>query len=307
MINMKKIAIIVTDPEDWTASSLMDSVKGSGGNPVAVNLSTAQCRIDGSSTCSAEGIDIFSMDAIIVRDIGSGTLDEMAFRSDILVQAQEMGIPVINSPESIQKAANKYYSTHLFSQAGLPHPPTRAVQDLDSAMNVVEEFRDCIIKPIFGYKGIDVLRIRHGVIIRQDGRADRSLQPENIMEQIIENRGMVYIQKFIESPGHDIRCFVVDGSLAGAILRNAQPGSWISNLSQGSTPEKYIPSEHIKKIACRAAETIGTVFSGVDIIEGPNGPVILEINATPSGAGIHRAWGINVSDHIVRYLFETLK
>ncbi|WP_083812379.1 tetrahydromethanopterin:alpha-L-glutamate ligase [Methanosalsum zhilinae] len=304
---MNEIAIIVTEPDDWTASSLMDSVKVYGGKPIAVNLSTVQCRIDRSSTCSAEEIDIFSMDGIIVRDIGSGTLDEMAFRSDILVQAQEMGIPVINSPESIQKAANKYYSTHLFSKAGLPHPPTRAVQDLDSAMNVVEEFRDCIIKPIFGYKGMDILRIRNGIIISQDGRTDRSLQIENVMDRIIENRGVVYIQKFIENPGRDIRCFVVGGSVAGAILRNAQPGSWISNLSQGSIPEKYIPSEHIKEMACRAAETIGTVFSGVDIIEGPNGPVILEINATPSGAGIYRAWGINVSDHIVRYLFETIK
>ena len=91
---------------------------------------------------------------------------------------------------------------------------------------------------------------------------------EASLERLLEERGMLYIQEFIENPGRDIRVFVVGGTAIGAIYRKAAAGSWVNNLSQGGSADRCVLTNEQKEIAEKASLAIGTTFAGVDIIEG---------------------------------------
>ncbi len=109
--------------------------------------------------------------------------------------------------------------------------------------------KDAIIKPVFGYKGKDIARVKGGGEIQFSDRKVESLSLEAILSKLLEERGMLYIQKFIENPGRDIRAFIVGGkAIGGAIYRNAASGSWVNNLSQGGNADRCVLTEEQKSL-----------------------------------------------------------
>lgn len=333
---MKKLGIIITDTEDWTARALTAAASKKGFSPFVLDLRAAEVSMNSvtgesatdesvakksTSVFKVGDIELCDLDAIIVRDVGAGAFEGVSFRFDILRELEAEGIPVVNSPDAIQNAANKYHASYLLARAGLPVPETVAVQSMEAALKVISRFGDAVIKPVFGYKGKDIARVKNGEV----RFSDRQVEPshlEAILNKLLEERGMLYIQEFIENPGRDIRAFVVGGTAIGAIYRKAASGSWVNNLSQGGSADRCMLTEEQKEIAEKAAQAVGTTFAGVDIIEGltdniikkvninssrtEGRPQILEVNGTPSGKGIFDAWGINPAEYILEYLENTL-
>lgn len=323
---MKKIGIVITDPEDWTARALINAARTKGFSPYALDLRTAEVSIkttipESTVHFKAGDLSLSDLDAVIVRDVGAGAFEGVSFRFDILRELEAGGIPVINSSEAIQNAANKYHASYLMSKACLPAPETIAVQNLEAALRAVSRFGDSVIKPVFGYKGKDIARVRNGEVLFSDRKVE-SASLEASLESLLEERGMLYIQEFIENPGRDIRAFVVGGTAIGAIYRKAAVGSWVNNLSQGGSADRCVLTSEQKELAEKASLAIGTTFAGVDIIEGyrkknnkenskdrsmkERSPKILEVNGTPSGKGIYDAWGINPAEHILEYIQNIL-
>ena len=263
---MKKIGIIVTNPEDWTARALIDASRKRGFSPFILDFRTAEVSINSTGIKStvyfkAGNISLLDFDALIVRDMGTGAFEGVSFRFDILRELEAGGIPVINSPEAIQNAANKYHASYLLAEAGLPTPKTVAVHNLGSALRLVSKFGDSVIKPTFGYKGKNIARIKDGELQFSDRKAE-SVPLEDALEKLLEERGMLYIQEFIENPGRDIRVFVVGDSAIGAIYRKAAAGSWVNNLSQGGSVDRCVLTYEQKEIAEKASIAIGTTFAG---------------------------------------------
>ncbi|MFY1113209.1 MAG: tetrahydromethanopterin:alpha-L-glutamate ligase [Methanosarcinaceae archaeon] len=309
---MKKIGIVVTDPEDWTARALIEAAREEGFFPLILDLRSAEVSINSQIDFKVGETRLSDLDAVVVRDVGAGTLEGVSFRFDILRELEAEGIPVINSPEAIQNAANKYHASWLLAKTGLPVPETEAVQSASAALKVVSGFGDAVIKPVFGYKGKDIVRVRDGEVLFSD-RKSQPVPVEEALEALLAERGMLYIQEFIENPGRDIRAFVVGGKTVGAIYRRAPAGSWVNNLSQGGSADRCVLTEEQKTLAEKAAKAIGAVFAGVDIIEGTeeesgnqSGQKILEVNGTPSGKGIFDSWGINPAVDILGYMKNIL-
>ncbi len=288
---MKKIGIAVTDPQDWTGVALCNSVAHSGMEPVTFSFGKATSDLS-SGKIHAGSIDLAELDAIIVRDLGPVGSD-VSFRFDILCQLEELGIKIINSPGSISRAANKYASSYLFHKNGIRTPKTIVTNNLKDALDVLCSFGQAVVKPVFGYKGIGV------------GCVKNTAKGVRKLEKLLEKNGLVYMQEFIPNPGRDIRVFIVDNAVAGSIYRNAPPGSWINNLSQGGNATPCVLTHEQECLALKAAEVIGTVYAGVDIIEGDT-DYVLEINGTPSGKGIFEACGVDVTLKIVEYLTERI-
>ena len=328
---MKKVGIIITDPEDWTARALTSAARKKGFSPfvldlrtseVSMNLATFNSQVKKSTAVFKVGdVKLSDLDAIIVRDAGAGAFEGVSFRFDILRELESEGIPVVNSAEAIRNAANKYHASYLLLKAGLPVPETVAVQNVETAMKTISRFKDAVIKPVFGYKGKDIARVKDGEVQFSDRKVESS-SLEVVLNRLLEERGMLYIQEFIENPGRDIRAFVVGGTAIGAIYRKAASDSWVNNLSQGGSADRCVLTEKQKEIAEKAAAAIGTTFAGVDIIEGlaehsyekNNENVsqnkenfqVLEVNGTPSGKGIFDAWGINPAEYIIKYIENIL-
>jgi tetrahydromethanopterin:alpha-L-glutamate ligase len=289
-MNMKKIGISMTDTMDWTCIALCNSIRRSGMEPVMFSLGEATSNISKGKLYSGK-IDLTSLDAIVVRDLGPATKNDVSFRFDILCQLEELGMAVINSPDSIAKAANKYISSYIFRKNGINTPGTVVTNSLDEALLALESFGEAVAKPVFGYKGIDVecLRNNESGVLK--------------LKKLMEKNGLVYLQEFIANPGRDIRVFIVNNKIVGSIYRIAPQGSWINNLSQGGTAKICILTHEQEKISLKASHVVGTTYAGVDMIEGDR-PYVIEINGTPSGKGIFEAAGVDVTAGIAQYLLD---
>jgi tetrahydromethanopterin:alpha-L-glutamate ligase len=285
---MKKIGIAVTDPNDWTASALCNAVRSRGMEPFNFSFQNTTSDIS-SGRIIVDGMDITSLEAVIVRDLGPAARNGAVFRFDILTQLEETGIMIVNSPSAIAWCANKYVSSFMFGKNGIPTPKTVVTDSLDGAMDALSGFGRAVVKPVFGYKGIGV------ECVRNDESSMRKLR------DIIEKDGVVYIQEFIPNNGRDIRVFVVDNRVLGAIYRAAPDGGWINNLSQGGRPEVCTLTEEQEALSLKAVKVAGAVFAGVDIIEGDRS-YVLEINGTPSGKGIFESCRVDVAPAIVEYV-----
>ena len=294
-----KIGVVLTDPDDWTARAFVNNIRKRGAKAFPIDLSTLSASIAASdfSIFNADS-EYLKLDAILVRDVGiSFSLETISFKFDLL-RAFENSIIVMNRPTAIQNAANKFFSFYLFKLAYLPIPQTVISSELEVAMKTIEKFESVVVKPIFGSQGEGIIKLE-------------SSQPESELasklRELLKERGVLYLQEFVSNPGRDIRVFVVGEEALGAIYRISRKGSFVSNLSQGATPVKCELTEEMRELAIRATKAVGADFAGVDLIEGEEGLLLLEVNATPSGKGIKLACGVDVTERIVELLFERVE
>ena len=290
------IGIVLTDPDDWTATAFMTNIRKRGANVIPINLSTLSASISASDFAifDTDLNDLLELDAIVVRDVGiSFALEQISFKFDLLRQFETANIPVMISPTAIQNAANKFFSLYLFKPAQLPIPRTVITSDLDVALKTTKQLGNVVAKPIFGSQGKGIAKLE-----------STQLDLKQKLATLLKERGVLYLQQFVPNPGRDIRVFVVGEEALGAIYRISQADSFVSNLGQGGTPFMCDLTEEMQILAVNAAKAVGADFAGVDLIEGDEGLFVLEVNATPSGKGIKVACGIDVTERIIERMFE---
>jgi tetrahydromethanopterin:alpha-L-glutamate ligase len=289
-----RVAIIVSDPLDWTAQALLASFSAKGMDAFFLNFSDLLASINSIQSFSCAGVDLLNLDAIVVRDLGRRGASDVAFRFEVLQALQEKGIAIINPPQAIARAANKFATSRLLHDAGVATPRTAVTTSIKEALRALHDFKKAVSKPLFGYKGRDIVLLQDGSDLDQAR-----------LEDILESQGLVYLQEFIalDSP-RDIRAFVVDGIVLGAIYRVAPPGQWISNLARGGRAAACPLTKELVELAARAAKAVGVVYCGVDLLETGRGLTVIEVNGTPSGKGIFEALGVDVTRAIAGHVHQ---
>jgi tetrahydromethanopterin:alpha-L-glutamate ligase len=289
-----RAAIVVSDPQDWTAQALLASFSAKGIDAFFLNFSDLLASISGGQSFRCAGVDLLDLDAIVVRDLGRRGASDVAFRFEVLQALQERGIAIINSPQAIARAANKFATSRALQDAGVATPRTVVTTSLDEAEKALHDFKKAVSKPLFGYKGKDIILLEDGV------EADLAR-----LKGIVEGQGLVYLQEFItlENP-RDIRAFVVDGKVLGAIYRVAPPGQWISNLARGGRAAFCPLNKELAELASNAAIAVGAVYCGVDLLETERGLSVIEVNGTPSGKGIFEALSVDVTAAIAGHVHQ---
>ena len=245
---------------------------------------------------TSERTSLFAADAVLARIIPSGTLEQIIYRVDALHWVEEQGIPVINSPRAIERCVDKFYTTALLEQCGLPVPETVACEGGDDAIAAVREMGDAIVKPIFGSLGHGMVRVTS---------PDVALRVVEPLEQI---GSVFYVQRTIDHGGRDIRVFVVGGRVIGAIERTAPAGEWRTNVSRGGSVRAFdLPSEWAG-LALQATAAVGADYAGVDLLPSGDGRVfVLEVNGIPGWKGLQQATGIDVAGAIVDHVIDRVR
>lgn len=278
---MKSVGIVVSNPDDWTARAIARGLAELGVSPAVVEISDLAVEIGRDLSFRRGDADLLDLDTLIIRDMGRGAPQDVAFRFEALRSLAELGVSVINPPDAIVRAANKFATSMALRRAGVPTPRTVVTSSYEEALRTVESMGRAVCKPLFGYKGRDISLLRP--------------EDASLIKDLMIRRGAIYLQEFVDTPEkRDIRAFVVGDVVAGAIYRVAPPGEWISNLARGGRAERCEISDEIKRIAVDANRAVGTVYSGVDILESDEGMMVIEVNGTPSGKGIYSALGVDV-------------
>ena len=154
----------------------------------------------------------------------------MIYRVDALHWIEKRGVPVMNSPKAIERSVDKFYTTALLQEAGLPTPETVVCEGAAEAMAAAIAMGDVIIKPIFGSMG-------HGMVRVSD--PDVAFRVVRSLEQL---RIVFYVQRAVDHGGRDVRVFVIGGRVLGAIERRAPDGQWRTNVSLGGVGTAIRPA-----------------------------------------------------------------
>jgi RimK family alpha-L-glutamate ligase len=230
----------------------------------------------------------------MIRPIGRGSLEEIVFRMDMLYRLQRLGFYVINPPEAIEHCVDKYDILAILEENGIPVPRTAVTENVDEALKAFDELGgDVVVKPLFGSRGIGSTRVRDAEIA------------STIFRNITFYHGVIYLQEFIHHGFSDIRAFVVGDRVVAAMRRVAS--SWKTNYSQGARPEPITLEKDIEDLAVKSAKLIDCKIAGVDILESPRGPLVVEVNSQPGWRGLQSVAKVNIADEIVNFIVSEVK
>jgi ribosomal protein S6--L-glutamate ligase len=239
----------------------------------------------------APGQSLACYDAVIVRTMPPGSLEQVVFRMDVLHRLQAQGKRVLNPPLALETCIDKYLASARLAAAGLPVPPTRVCQDAETAMASLEALGgDVVVKPLFGSEGRGMLRVSEPDLAWRTFRT-------------LERTGAVlYLQKFIRHPGYDVRGFVIGGRVVAAMRRYARNG-WRTNVAQGGRAEPVSLSGEEEALVLRSAQAMGASVAGVDLLPRPeDGWYVLEVNAVPGWRALAPVSGIDIAGAITDHL-----
>jgi ribosomal protein S6--L-glutamate ligase len=203
---------------------------------------------------------------------------------------EESGTLVMNRIDALLAAQDKLRTSWLLSRVGVPTPPCTVVQTRRAALDALASLGEAVAKPIAGSLG-------EGVELLSSQRGGR----KRIVE-MLERDGAVYLQGWVPNPGRDLRLFVVGQSVVGSIERVAQDGAIVANVSRGARVRPASRDPQIEEMAIAAARALGLDWTGVDVVRGPRGPQVIEVNGNPSWQGILEATGEDMAEPIAQHV-----
>lgn len=227
-------------------------------------------------------------DAVIVRTMPPGSLEQVVFRMDLLQGWHSSGVRVVNPPRALEVCVDKYLCTAKLHEAGMLVPETVVCQHADAALEAFDQLGgDVVVKPLFGSEGRGMVRVSDPEMAWRTCRA------------IERTQSVLYLQRFIKHPGWDLRVFVSRGRVLASMKRIAK-GDWRTNVAQGARAVPFRLSADLESLALKASEVVGTIVAGVDLLPGPNGEwYVLEVNAVPGWRALAPVTGVDIAKEII--------
>ncbi len=234
--------------------------------------------------------DLGQADAVLVRTMSPGSLEQVVFRMDALSRLEAAGKVVINPARAVEAAVDKYLASAKLAAAGLRVPRTMVCQTADDAMiGFAALGGDVVVKPLFGSEGRGITRI-----------VDEALA-QRAFSMLAQLGAVIYLQEYVPHAGHDLRVLLVGDRAFGMRRRNAL--DWRTNVSRGATAEPLELTPEIIALSRRAADAVGAPLAGVDLLPGRDGQLYaIEVNAVPGWQALSRALQIDVAAKVLEFV-----
>jgi len=287
-----RLTILSRAPKCYSTRRLVEAAKNKG-HKVQVRdpLRFAMDMEEGKPDLYYKGKSILVPDAVLPR-IGTSIT---RYGTTVLRQFEQMDVYTPNSSNGIGNSRDKLRSLQILSRHDIGIPRTAYVSDKSDVADAIDRVggTPVIIKLIEGTQGV-------GVIL-----ADKPEIAKAIIETLHSANQNVLIQKFVaESKGKDVRAFVINDRVVGAIRRVAQGQEFRSNVHRGGLATAIELDPEYAKAAVRAAQIMGLKVCGVDMLEGRDGPQIMEINSSPGLEGIEGATGLDIAGEVINFIAE---
>jgi ribosomal protein S6--L-glutamate ligase len=285
-----KIAILSRNTKLYSTKRLVEAAQKRDHEVVVLDHQKCVLVIEkGRPHIFYNGKEILDINAVIPR-IGSSVT---FYGAAVVRQFEMMKIFTAVESQALVRSRDKLRSLQILSRAGLGMPKTAFANEAKDLDNMIEQVggAPCVIKLLEGTQGI-------GVILAENQKAAKS-----VLEAFLKLKANMLVQEFIkESKGADIRAFVVDGQVVGAMKRQAKEGEFRSNLHRGGTASLIKLTTEEKATAIKAAKKLGLGIAGVDMLQSDRGPLIMEVNSSPGLEGIEGATGEDIAGKIIQYV-----
>ena len=295
MIEDKRLIYILSRNRNlYSTKRLVEEVEAMGWECRVLDY--LKCTLDivkGKRVINYNGKTLDKPDAIIPRIGASRTF----FGNAVIRQFESMGVFSTTSSLSLSRSRDKLRSIQILSR-NVDIPKTVFASNKSKAEDVINLAggTPLIMKVLEGTQG-------KGVVL-----VDSKMSAKSVLDAFNGLEVNILIQEFIrEADGEDIRVFVVDGKVVGAMKRKAKDKEFRSNLHQGGTSIPHKVKRNEKSVAIQSALAMGLGICGVDIINSARGPLVLEVNSSPGLEGIEKTTGFNIAGEIMSYIDKHLK
>ncbi|WP_035806821.1 30S ribosomal protein S6--L-glutamate ligase [Lunatimonas lonarensis] len=290
-----KIAVLSRNPHLYSTKRIMQAIQEAGheGKVIDHLLCDLVIEQEGPSIIY-KGEKLDDIDAIIPRIGASVTF----YGTAVVRQFELIGAFSAVESQAIVRSRDKLRSLQILSREGLGMPKTAFTNfSKGGEKQLVERVGGAplVIKLLEGTQGL-------GVVLAETKKAGQS-----VIEAFHGLKARIIVQEFIkEAKGADIRAFVVNNKVVGAMKRQGAEGEFRSNLHRGGKATVIKLSKEEKTAALNAAKALGLAIAGVDMLQSSRGPLILEVNSSPGLEGIEKATGINIAGKIIEFVEESV-
>ncbi|REF29305.1 RimK family alpha-L-glutamate ligase [Calidifontibacter indicus] len=287
-----KLAILSRAPRAYSTQRLRTAALERGHDVKVLN--TLRFGIDLSEDepdLQFRGRQLSTYDAVLPRIGASITY----FGTAVVRQFEQMDVYTPNTANGISNSRDKLRATQILSRHNIGMPATFFVRNRADVKQAIQQVGGApvVIKLLEGTQGI-------GVILAPEVKV-----AEAIIETLQSTSQNVLIQAFVkESKGRDIRALVVGDRVVAAMRRTAQGDEFRSNVHRGGSVEAVDLDPEYEATAVRAAQIMGLRVAGVDMLEGNDGPLVMEVNSSPGLQGIETATRLDVAGAIVDYIAD---
>lgn len=285
-----KLAILSRAPRAYSTQRLRTAALDRGHEVKVLNTLRFGIDLSGDEPdLQFRGKRLSHYDAVLPRIGNSITY----FGTAVVRQFEQMDVYTPNTAAGISNSRDKLRATQILSRHQIAMPATTFVRDRADVIPAIERVGGApvVIKLLEGTQGI-------GVILAPELKV-----AEAIIETLQSTRQNVLIQRFVaESKGRDIRALVVGDRVVAAMRRVAQGDEFRSNVHRGGSVEPVQLDEEFERVAVRAAQIMGLRVAGVDMLEGADGPLVMEVNSSPGLEGIETATKLDVAGAIIDYI-----
>lgn len=289
------IGILTRNKNSWSSTQLRQALAKRNLPHMCFSFPQLIARVGYKPLINVDGTNILEeLDALLIRPIGRGSLEEIVFRMDLLYRLERLGLCIINPPEAIEHCVDKYDLLAILEENRIPVPRTAVTENVGEALKAFEELGcDVVVKPIFGSRGIGSTRVTDAEVA------------STIFRAITFYHGVIYLQEFVHHGSSDIRAFIIDDRVVAAMRRVAD--SWKTNYSQGARPEPLTLDKAMEEMAVKSAKLIECKIAGVDILESPRGPLVVEVNSQPGWRGLQSIAKVDIAGEIVNFVLSEIK
>lgn len=284
-----KIAILSRNPRLYSTNRLKEAGEKRGHDIVILDHTKCDIVIERKKPqIFYKGEIIKDIEAVIPRIGASVTF----YGTAVVRQFEMMKIFTTCESQALVRSRDKLRSLQVLSRAGLGLPKTVFTNYSRDVGAVIDKVGvPCVIKLLEGTQGV-------GVVL-----AETRAAAESVLEAFQGLKARVIVQEFVkEAGGADVRAFVVDGVVVGAMKRQGKEGEFRSNLHRGGSATIVELSDDEENAALKAARVMGLGVAGVDMLQSNNGPKIMEVNSSPGLEGIEAATGKDIANSIIRYI-----
>lgn len=287
-----RIVILSRDKNLYSTRRLVEAAQQRGHDVMVVDHMKCTLAIEqGRPHIFYDGKEITDVQGVIPRIGASATF----YGTAVVRQFEMMKIFTAVESQALVRSRDKLRSLQILARAGIGIPKTVFAsspkdKDIDQIIDLVGG-APCVIKLLEGTQGI-------GVILAENRKAAKS-----VIEAFLKLDAHMLVQEYIaESKGADIRAFVVDGQVVGAMKRQAKEGEFRSNLHRGGTATVINLTPEERATAIKAAKKLGLGIAGVDMLQSSRGPLVMEVNSSPGLEGIEGATKVDIAGKIIEYV-----
>lgn len=285
-----KIVVLSRNPNLYSTKRLIEAGKERGHEMLVIDHQKCVLVIEKNRPhIFYKGEEVIGVNAVIPRIGASVTF----YGAAVIRQFEMMKIFSSVDSQALVRSRDKLRSLQVISMAGLDMPKTAFASSPKDIDNLIAQVggTPIIIKLLEGTQGI-------GVILAETHNSAKSM-----IEAFMNLEANILVQEFIaEAKGADIRAFVVDGEIVGAMKRQGAEGDFRSNLHRGGKASVIELSDEEKIIAINAVKAMGLDIAGVDMLQTKKGPLVLEINSSPGLEGIEGATKVDIAAKIIAFI-----